>query len=70
MIDEVKEITTTVNPSRSSLRTAISKETIRPYSMGRIIDVVQFMEHYACDPDEPDVCIRFEIEDELLPWNK
>ena len=69
MIDEVKGNNYYSEPIAFELEDSDIKETIRPYSMGRIIDVVQFMEHYACDPDEPDVCIRFEIEDELLPWN-
>ena len=37
------------------------KETIRPYTMGRIIDIRQFFAKYACDPDEPSVCIRFSL---------
>ena len=69
MIDEVKGNNYYSEPIAFELEDSDIKETIRPYSMGRIIDVVQFMDHYACDPDEPDVCIRFEIEDELLPWN-
>ncbi len=31
------------------IQTKDSNLTFRPYSMGRIIDVVQFMEHYACE---------------------
>lgn len=58
MIDEVKGNNYYSEPIAFELEDSDIKETIRPYSMGRIIDVVQFMEHYACDPDEPDVCIR------------
>ena len=37
--------------------------------MGRIIDVEQFFESYVCDPDEPPAVFRFDVTDELLPWN-
>ena len=43
---------------------------IRPYIMGRIVDVEQFFEQYHCDPDEKDTTITFKISDELLPWNE
>ena len=45
------------------------KETIRPYAMGRIIDIKQFFGKYAIDPDEPACVFAFDIEDELLSWN-
>ena len=46
------------------------REMIRPYIMGRIVDVEQFFEQYHCDPDEKDTTITFKISDELLPWNE
>ena len=46
------------------------REMIRPYIMGRIVDVEQFFEQYHCDPDEKDTTISFKISDELLPWNE
>ena len=49
MIDEVKGNNYYSEPIAFELEDSDIKETIRPYSMGRIIDVVQFMEHYACD---------------------
>ena len=45
------------------------KESIRPYAMGRIIDVEDFLADYPCDPDGGTLCIELEIEDSLLPWN-
>ena len=69
MIDEVRGNNYYSESIAFELDDSDIKETIRPYSMGRIIDVAEFFKSYACDPDEPDVCIRFEIEDELLPWN-
>ena len=45
------------------------KESIRPYAMGRIVDVESFLEDYPCDPDGGELCIDLEIEDTLLPWN-
>ena len=35
----------------------------------RIIDIEQFFAKYPCDPDESPATFRFNIEDELLPWN-
>ena len=45
------------------------KETIRPYIMGRIVDIEKFFSHYHCDPLEKNVCISFEITDHVLDWN-
>ena len=45
------------------------KESIRPYAMGRIIDVEDFLADYPCDPDGGTLTIALEIEDQLLPWN-
>ena len=45
------------------------KETIRPYAMGRLIDIEGFLEDYPCDPDGGTLYMELEIEDKLLPWN-
>lgn len=45
------------------------KETIRPYAMGRIIDIESFLQDYPCDPDGGTLYIELEIEDRLLLWN-
>ena len=46
------------------------KETIRPYIMGRIVDVEQFLQNYRCNPDTPEVLITFDISDPILEWNQ
>ena len=45
------------------------KESIRPYAMGRILDVKEFLENYPCAPDAEELNITLEITDSLLPWN-
>ena len=45
------------------------RETIRPYIMGRIVDVQDFFKHYTCDPEEPGISVRFEVQDRFLEWN-
>ena len=45
------------------------KETIRPYAMGRIIDIESFLQDYPCDPDGGTLYVELEIEDHLLLWN-
>lgn len=45
------------------------REMIRPYIMGRIIDVEGFFGLYRCRPDAAEVRIRFEVEDPFLDWN-
>ena len=45
------------------------REMIRPYIMGRIVDVEQFLLLYRCDPREKGVCFALEITDSFLPWN-
>lgn len=69
MIDEVRGNNYYSEPIAFELDDSDIKETIRPYAMGRIVDIPQFFAQYPCDPDEPSACIRFEIEDELLSWN-
>ena len=44
-------------------------ETIRPYIMGRIVDMEQFFTKYHCSPSANDIRIAFEIADSFLPWN-
>ena len=34
------------------------KESIRPYAMGRIVDVESFLEDYPCDPDGGELWTR------------
>ena len=69
MIDEVRGNNYYSEPIAFELDDSDIKETIRPYAMGRIIDVAQFISQYNCDPDGPGGCFSFEIADDLLPWN-
>ena len=69
MIDEVRGNNFYSEPIAFELEDSDIKETVRPYIMGRIVDIEQFFKDFRCDPDEPPACFRFEIEDELLPWN-
>ena len=69
MIDEVRGNNYYSESIAFELDDSDIKETIRPYSMGRIIDVAEFFESYECDPDEPEAVFRFDVEDDLLPWN-
>ena len=69
MIDEVRGNNYYSEPIAFELDDSDIKETIRPYAMGRIIDIKQFFGKYAIDPDEPACVFAFDIEDELLSWN-
>lgn len=69
MIDEVRGNTYYNEPIAFDMDDADIKETIRPYIMGRIVDVKEFFASYPCDPGEKDVCIAFDITDPFLDWN-
>ena len=69
MIDEVHGNTYFSEPIAFEMDDGDIKETIRPYAMGRIVDVAGFLEDYPCDPDGGELCIELEITDSLLPWN-
>ena len=69
MIDEVRGNNYYSEPIAFELDDSDIKETIRPYAMGRIIDIKQFVHQYQSDPDGPGGIFEFEITDELLPWN-
>lgn len=69
MIDEVHGSSYFSDPIAFELEDGDIKETIRPYIMGRIVDVEQFIPEYHCDPAADNVSITFEIEDSFLPWN-
>ena len=45
------------------------KEVIRPYVMGRIIDIPVFLKQYSCKTNKKKVTIAFDIRDKLLDWN-
>lgn len=69
MIDEVRGNNYYSEPIAFELDDSDIKETIRPYAMGRIIDIAQFIPQYKSDPDGPGGVFAFEVSDELLPWN-
>ena len=69
MIDEVHGNTYFSEPIAFEMDDGDIKESIRPYAMGRIIDVEDFLADYPCDPDGGTLTIALEIEDQLLPWN-
>lgn len=69
MIDKIRGFNYFSEPIAFEMDDGDIKETIRPYCMGRIVDVPSFFEHYPCDPDEAAVSIAFELTDQLLPWN-
>ncbi len=69
MIDEVHGNTYFSEPIAFEMDDGDIKESIRPYAMGRILDVKAFLESYPCDPDAEELDITLEIKDSLLPWN-
>lgn len=69
MIDEVRGNSYFNDPIAFDMDDGDIREMIRPYIMGRIVDIEQFMQLYTCDPSERGVCISFEITDDFLPWN-
>ena len=69
MIDEVHGNTYFSEPIAFEMDDGDIKESIRPYTMGRILDVREFLKDYPCDPDAEELSITLEIRDSLLPWN-
>lgn len=69
MIDVIKGNNYFSEPIAFEMDDGDIHEAIRPYCMGRIVDVEQFFAHYPCDPDEEPCRIAFELSDNLLPWN-
>ena len=69
MIDEVHGNTYFSEPIAFEMDDGDIKESIRPYAMGRILDIKEFLADYPCDPDAEELNITLEIKDSLLPWN-
>ena len=68
MVHEVRGANYFNHPIAFMLEDSAIKETIRPYIMGRIIDVEMFFEDYMFNHDiEADITI--EVADEFLEWN-
>ena len=62
MIDEVHGNTYFSEPIAFEMDDGDIKETIRPYAMGRLIDIEGFLEDYPCDPDGGTLYMELEIE--------
>ena len=69
MIDEVHGNSYYNEPIAFDMDDGDIREMIRPYIMGRIVDVEQFFLQYRCEPREKGVCFAFDITDDFLPWN-
>ena len=69
MIDEVRGSSYSGEPIAFELEDGDIREAIRPYIMGRIVDVEQFLLNYPCNPAANHAEITFEIDDGFLPWN-
>ena len=69
MIDEVRGSSYFSDPIAFVLEDGEIRATIRPYIMGRIVDVEQFFQKYHCDPTADTVCVTFSVSDPFLPWN-
>lgn len=69
MIDEVRGNSYFNEPIAFEMDDGDIREVIRPYIMGRIVDVEQFFQLYRCEPNEKSTRIAFEITDDFLPWN-
>lgn len=69
MIDEVRGNSYFSDPIAFELEDGDIRETIRPYIMGRIVDVAQFFQQYPCDSGAEHIRITFDVEDSFLPWN-
>lgn len=69
MIDEVRGSSYSSEPIAFELEDGDIRETIRPYIMGRIVDVEQFFSKYCCAPTAEHRTVTFDIQDTFLPWN-
>lgn len=56
-------------PIAFSLYDSDIKETIRPYIMGRIVDVGQFLAQYRFQSGADNLKITFHVNDPFLKWN-
>lgn len=69
MIDEVRETITTVSQSHLNLMTAILKRQSAHTQWGELLISDSSLPNMPA-ADEPSVCIRFYIEDDLLAWEQ
>lgn len=69
MINEVRGNNYFSEPIAFSLEDSDIKETIRPYIMGRIVDVATFLSPYRFKPDAAGKQVTLHVEDPFLEWN-
>ncbi len=69
MIKEVRGNTYFNEPIAFEMDDADIAETVRPYIMGRIVDVEHFLDGYPCR-DYADARLRIRVEDPFLEWNE
>lgn len=70
MIDEVRGSNYSGESIAFSLPDSDIKETIRPYIMGRIVDLKQFLLPYQFAQGMADISFTFCITDPFLKWNE
>lgn len=69
MIDEVHGNTYDSESIAFEMADSDITETLKPYVMGRIIDIKQFFEQYVCDDSVKETHITFHVKDDFLKWN-
>lgn len=69
MVDEVIGSNYSSEPIAFWLEDSDIRETIRPYIMGRIVDVAQFLEQYRFLRPGREEFLAFEVRDPFLEWN-
>ena len=69
MVNEVKGDNYSNEPIAFWLEDSDIKETLRPYIMGRIIDVERFLGQYRFQDIKKAVSVTFDVSDPLLRWN-
>ena len=69
MIDEVHGNSYYSDPIAFEMDDGDIKESVRPYIMGRIVDIDKFLSLYRCDKNANGICFSFDISDSFLSWN-
>ncbi|MDL2224598.1 GNAT family N-acetyltransferase [Eubacteriales bacterium OttesenSCG-928-M02] len=70
MVTEVRGSNYTNEPIAFWLPDSEVRETIRPYMMGRIVDVRAFLAYYRFCSLEEEASITFDIRDDSCEWNQ
>lgn len=69
MVDEVRANNYSGEPIAFALRDSDIEETIRPYIMGRIVDVEAFIRRYRFAADADGATLTLHVRDPFLEWN-